>query len=106
MTVEPLPAAVDEPSAFAQPWEAKAFAIIVELARSGRVSWPEWVEGFSKEVAAATAVEAAGGTPKTYFEQWLSAAETLLIAKGLTSRDQLIARQFAMASAGAAHVMR
>lgn len=97
---------VDGDMKFAAPWEAKAFAIIVKLAEGGHFSWSEWVECFSKEVAAATAVEASGGNPKTYYEQWLSAAETLLVDKGMTSREQLLAKRFAIGSVGPAHVLK
>lgn len=101
-----LPIGVDEDLKFREPWEAKAFAIIVKLAETGSFTWSEWVDCFSKEVAAATATLAAGGTPKTYYEQWLNAAETLLIDKGVTSREQLVARRFAIGSVGASHVMK
>ena len=101
-----LPVDIDSEMKFSAPWEAKAFAIIVKLAEGGHFSWAEWVECFSKEVAAATAVEVEGGTPKTYYEQWLNAAETLLIDKGMTSREQLFAKRFAIGSVGAAHVLR
>ena len=101
-----LPVCVDADMKFAEPWEAKAFAIIVKLAQAGHFSWSEWVECFSKEVAAATAVEAAGGNAKTYYEQWLNAAETLLVDKGMTSREQLLAKRFAIGSVGGAHVLK
>ncbi len=101
-----LPIGVDEDITFAEPWEARAFAIIVKLAQSGYFTWSEWVECFATEVAAATAMEAAGGAAKTYYQQWLNAAETLMIAKGVTSRDQLAARKFAMSSAGPTHQLR
>ena len=101
-----LPIGVDTELTFAEPWEAKAFAIVVQLSQAGHFSWAEWVDCFSKEVAAASAVEAAGGEPKGYYEQWLSAAETLLVETGVTSRDQLLARRFAVASVGTAHVLK
>jgi nitrile hydratase accessory protein len=101
-----LPVSVDAEVTFSEPWEAKAFAIIVKLAQSGHFGWSEWVECFSREVAAATAIETAGGQPKTYYEQWLNAAETLLIDKGVTSREQLIARRFAIGSVGTTHVLK
>ena len=101
-----LPVSVDGEMKFSAPWEAKAFAIIVKLAEGGHFTWSEWVECFSKEVAAATAVEAAGGCAKTYYEQWLGAAETMLIDKGMTSREQLFAKRFVIGSAGAAHVLK
>jgi len=90
---------------FDAPWEAKVFSIIVKLSQQGCFTWAEWVDCFSKEVAAADAVEAAGGQPKTYYEQWLAAAETLLVAKGMTSPEQLLAKRFAIGSVGPAHLI-
>ena len=100
-----LPDKADGSIVFAEPWEARAFAIIVTMSQSGHFSWSEWAECFAKEIAAATAAEAAGGRPKTYYEQWLRAAETLMIDKGVTTREQLIARRFAAGAAGSAHVI-
>ena len=91
---------------FAEPWEAKAFAIVVELSLAGHFSWADWVDCFSKEVVAATAVEASGAVPNTYYEQWLNAAETLLIQKGITSKDQLQAKRFAIGAVGTTHAMK
>ncbi len=79
--------------AFKEPWEAKAFAIVVTLSQTGHFTWSEWVDCFAEHVAAATKIEAAGGTPKTYYEQWVDAAEELLVAKGLTSQEQLFAKR-------------
>ncbi len=101
-----LPLAVDDEIKFNEPWEARAFAIIVQLANAGQFTWAEWVECFSKEVAAAAAVEAAGGAPNTYYQQWLTAAEKIMIAKGIASADQLAARKFSMSIAGSAHQLR
>lgn len=91
---------------FAEPWEAKAFAIIVQMSGAGHFTWAEWVDCFSGEVNAATAAEAAGRPAPTYYEQWLAAAEKLLIAKGVTSSEQLLAKRFAIGAAGSAHVMK
>ena len=101
-----LPVEADGERVFAEPWEAKAFAMIVMLAQAGHFSWAEWVACFSNEVAAAAEVEAAGGTPKTYYAQWLDAAEKLLVGKGLTSAPQLAAKRFAVGAVGSMHVSR
>jgi nitrile hydratase accessory protein len=101
-----LPICVDGDMKFSEPWEAKAFAIIVKMAQSGYFTWADWVECFSKEVAAATAVEVGGGKAKTYYEQWLTAAEKLMIEKGITSQAQLSAKKFAIGAAGTAHVLK
>ena len=103
---EALPIAGDADVKFAAPWEAKAFAMIVEMSQAGHFAWSEWVDCFSKEVAVATAIEAAGGIAPSYYEQWLNAAETLLIDKGITSRAQLVAKRFAIGSVGTAHAMK
>ncbi len=101
-----LPLSANDDVKFNEPWEARAFAIVVRLTNAGHFTWAEWVECFSKEVAAATAVEAAGGVPKTYYQQWLTAAEKMMVAKGVTSFDQLTARKFSMSIAGSAHQLR
>ena len=101
-----LPIDVDAARKFAAPWEAKAFAIIVEMAQAGHFSWSDWVDCFSKEVAGATAIEAAGGIAPGYYEQWLNAAETLLIDKGITSKAQRAAKRFAIGSVGTTHAMK
>ena len=95
-----LPAEDADAPRFAAPWEARAFALVVTLARDGHFAWSEWVEVFSKEVAAADAIEAAGGTPPSYYAQWLVAAETLLAQKGLAAPSQLEARRLGIAVAG------
>jgi nitrile hydratase accessory protein len=100
-----LPVGSDD-AAFAEPWEAKAFAIVVKLTEAGHFTWSEWVAYFSKEVAAATAAEQAGERPKTYYEQWLDAAERIMIDKGVTSKEQLLAKGFAIGAAGPAHVLK
>ena len=101
-----LPLGVDGDTSFAEPWEAKAFAIIVSLAQAGHFAWSEWVECLSREVAAAAALEAAGVVPKSYYEQWLDAAERLLVDKGVTSQEQLLARRFAIGTVGSTHVLK
>lgn len=88
-----IPVCADGDMVFNEPWEAKAFAIIVTLSQAGYFTWGEWVDCFSEQVTAATQVEAEGGTPKTYYEQWVDAAEALLVSKGMTSSEQLIAKR-------------
>jgi nitrile hydratase accessory protein len=101
-----LPRVGDDDMRFAEPWEAKAFAIVVKLAESGAFTWAEWVACFSQEVAAATSTQACGKQPPSYYEQWLVAAEKLAVAKGLTSTDQLAARRFALGASGPTHQLR
>lgn len=91
---------------FAAPWEAKAFAIVVSLNQAGHFTWSEWVECFSREVALDAGVASADGVPRSYYEQWLSAAESLLSAKGLLTTEQLQARRLAVAVVGTGNARR
>lgn len=68
----------DEP-VFQAPWEARAFAIVNQLAATEHYSWSEWTDFLVKEIAV-TEQEAGA---QTYYEQWVNACEKLLTAKGL-----------------------
>jgi nitrile hydratase accessory protein len=81
---------------FNEPWEARAFALVVAMSQAGHFTWGQWVQ----------ATEAAGGKPTSYYEQWQAAAEKLMIDKGMTSVDQLRARRFAIAVSGPTHVLK
>ncbi|MEM6432300.1 MAG: nitrile hydratase accessory protein [Cyanobacteria bacterium P01_D01_bin.115] len=72
-------AAEDEP-VFQAPWEAKAFAIVNQLAADRQYSWTEWNDQLVQEIATA---ESSATDSRTYYECWLQACEKLLIAKGL-----------------------
>ncbi len=98
-----LALAEGEEPVFSHPWESRAFAIVVQLSAAGHFTWAEWVACFSEEVRAATAAEAAGTAAPSYYEQWLAAAEKIMIAKGVTSREQLAAKRFGIGVVGTAH---
>lgn len=86
---------------FRTPWEARAFAIVNQLAADHHYNWAEWTEYLSQEISATEQVVPAS---KTYYENWLTACEKLLIAKGLIV-PQEIDRKIAQLSAadGAEH---
>jgi nitrile hydratase accessory protein len=100
--VEALPLPRDgEGPVFAAPWEAHAFAIVVKLFEEGHYSWPEWVKYLSAEIGAAkNAADPAQAS--AYYEQWLAAAEALVVAKGLTTRQELATKKAELASAAPA----
>ena len=100
------PAEADSEVRFAEPWQARAFGLVVQMNAAGHFTWAEWVEAFSREVAAAEAAAAVGLPAPGYYEQWLAAAEGLMLVKGITSHEQLAARRFAIGAAGATHVLR
>ena len=70
---------------FAEPWEARAFALAVSLSRNGRFSWNEFRDRLIAEIAVADAAERASQTPASYYECWLAALEKLIVAKGMTN---------------------
>jgi len=74
-----LPTEENEP-VFQAPWEAKAFAIVTQLAAAQQYSWAEWNEKFVGEIST---VEAESTDTRTYYERWVDACEKLLIAKGI-----------------------
>jgi len=63
---------------FRAPWEAKAFAIVNQLASSThQYSWPEWTAQLAEEISAAE-LDSTDSRPD--YERWVSACEKLLIA--------------------------
>ena len=77
---------------FAAPWEAHAFALVVRLFEQGHYSWSEWVKYLSAEIAAAKHAPDPSQTG-AYYEQWLAAAEKLIVAKGIATAQQLADRK-------------
>ncbi len=76
---------------FAEPWQAQAFALAVDLSRSGRFTWPEW----AGTLGAVLAEAAARGEPddgSQYWHHWLVALERLVLEKGLSNSADLDSR--------------
>jgi len=83
---------------FAEPWQAQAFALVVELNAQGAFTWTEWTEALAAELRAA----AAAGRPddgSRYYEHWLAALERLTLDRGLTDGAALATRKAAWADA-------
>jgi nitrile hydratase accessory protein len=92
-----LPRDADGP-VFAAPWQAQAFALTVSLHQRGVFTWPEWAGALSRAI---TQAQARGDADlgDTYYQHWLDALESLLIAKGLAGHAQIHALEAAWASA-------
>jgi nitrile hydratase accessory protein len=74
--------------AFAEPWQAQAFAMAVSLSQQGYFTWKEWATTLADELKAA----ADRGEPddgSRYYEHWLAALERLVSAKRLTNPSEL-----------------
>jgi nitrile hydratase accessory protein len=88
-----LPRDADGP-AFAEPWQAQAFALAVSLSGAGAFSWPEWADALAAELAGDPTDD--GGR---YYEHWVAALERLVAARGLAGPPELAERKHAWAEA-------
>jgi nitrile hydratase accessory protein len=84
-----------EPEApFAEPWQAQAFALTLQLHAQGAFSWSEWAAALSAELKAAGPDDG-----RRYYEHWLAALERLVAERGLAAPDDLTERKAAWAEA-------
>jgi nitrile hydratase accessory protein len=81
----------DEP-VFEEPWQARAFAVAVQLTERGEgdLPWETFQERLVEEIEAAG--EDVEGTEAAYYEQWLRALERLLVEEGFVDEDELAER--------------
>jgi nitrile hydratase accessory protein len=83
---------------FAEPWQATAFALAVQLSAEGHFTWKEWAAALSDELKDA----AERGEPddgSQYYHHWLAALEWLVVVKGLSDPTALLACKEAWADA-------
>ncbi|HVC31110.1 MAG TPA: nitrile hydratase accessory protein [Steroidobacteraceae bacterium] len=73
--------------AFAEPWQARAFAIAVLASRQGCFSWSEWTRTLGRELQLSR--------DSGYFDSWLSALQSLLVAKVAVGPGELSERRHA-----------
>jgi nitrile hydratase accessory protein len=92
-----LPREESEP-VFAEPWQAQAFALAVELSERGYFTWKEWTTALADELkVVASRAEPDDGSH--YYEHWLAALERLVTTKGLSNPAAMLARKEAWADA-------
>ncbi|MEJ6392997.1 nitrile hydratase accessory protein [Gymnodinialimonas sp. 2305UL16-5] len=70
---------------FEEPWQAQAFAMVVDLHAKGAFTWTEWAEALSAQVHS--------GIDRDYYHHWLAALEQIVAAKGLTASQDLDQRR-------------
>lgn len=85
-----LPAALAIPvdangPVFTEPWEARIFALVVDLNGRGAFTWKEFQSLLVEEIGKSER----DGTPRAYYLNWLLAAERLFAAKGLVERTDV-----------------
>lgn len=73
---------------FREPWEAHAFAMVVQLHQQGLFTWPQWAETLAAEIERAHA-DGDPDTGDTYYHYWLRALEGIVADRGaVSSSDQ------------------
>jgi nitrile hydratase accessory protein len=83
---------------FAEPWQAQAFAMAVQLSAAGYFTWTEWTTALGEQLQVAVK----RGEPddgSRYFEHWLTALEYLVTEKNLIDLTALSERKGAWADA-------
>jgi nitrile hydratase accessory protein len=83
---------------FAEPWQAQAFALAVQLSAAGHFTWTEWTTALGEQLQAVVD-RGAPDDGARYFEHWLAALEQLVTEKQLTDRTTLRERKDAWADA-------
>lgn len=79
---------------FEAPWQGRVFGLAVVLSDRQLYPWNEFRDQLIEKIAEAEA----HNDPSTYYERWLAAFESLLLAKGALSREELDARTTAYES--------
>lgn len=95
---EEAPDATQSGPAFAEPWQARAFAVAVLASKQGCFTWSEWTHALGRELQRAPDA-AAQTTESGYFDSWLAALQSLLVGKGVIGPGELLARKDAWENA-------
>ncbi len=75
-------------SVFSEPWQAQAFAVVVELTEAGTITREEWADRLG---AVFKEAEARGeyDTGLRYYDHWLTALERVVVDKNLAGWEDL-----------------
>jgi len=77
-----IPVGKDGP-VFAEPWQAKVFAMTLQAHEAGAFTWGEWASALGAELARDP--DGRGD----YYDHWLTAFEALLAGKGVAAAGAL-----------------
>ena len=73
---------------FAEPWQAQAFAVVVELIESEKVTRTEWAERLGAVLKSAED-DGQYDAATHYYDHWLTALEQLIVEKDLAEWNEL-----------------
>ena len=79
---------------FEEPWEGRVFGLAVAMSDERHFAWDEFRSRLIGEIAEADRC----GAESTYYERWLAAFESLLVARGMVTPAELEARHAEYAS--------
>jgi len=85
-------------SNFAEPWEARAFALALSLSESGRLVWDDFRQHLIMEIDEADKDVASGKPGVSYYECWLRALEAVLSATGMADAAEIDSRDLIAAN--------
>jgi nitrile hydratase accessory protein len=86
-----IPVGEDGP-VFEEPWQAQAFALVIELVEAGQLNWQEWAAALGQQLQGAERA----GVPddgSRYYHHWVAALEQLLGNKHIIQPEQLARRK-------------
>ena len=96
----PMPPGAADVPVFAEPWQAQAFAMAVQLHAKGVFTWPQWAHALSQTIAQA----GAAGDPDDgsgYYQHWVDVLEHLVLAHNLGTAEQIHRLEHAWEAAAA-----
>lgn len=84
---------------FGEPWESRAFAMVVSLAEAEVFSWQDFQEALIARIAR----HDAGSTPWRYYRHWLDALQDVLADRGAVQHDDVTVRASELSARPARH---
>jgi nitrile hydratase accessory protein len=86
--------------AFAEPWESRAFGMVVTLYEAGLFDWPQFKDELIARIAR---WESAPSDDWSFYQHWLGALQDVLSGCGVVLPDEVSARAQALAQRPAGH---
>ncbi|MEM9332993.1 MAG: nitrile hydratase accessory protein [Pseudomonadota bacterium] len=71
---------------FSEPWEAQAFALVIELHAKGAFTWTEWADTLGEKIRMDDGKTA-------YYRLWLDALEAIVSQKSLITDEEVCRRK-------------
>jgi nitrile hydratase accessory protein len=80
-----IPLSSDGDPVFAEPWEAKIFALVVNVYDQGRFEWKDFQQLLVEEISCSEGQ----GDPQSYYVNWAIAAERLFESLAVVDRSAI-----------------